>query len=136
MIDIKIKGIPVNIYRKAKAAHLRIGRRGEKIASSFLASRNFDIILRNYRCSSGEIDIIARDGSTICFVEVKTRRHNSKSRPARGLTEKQRKRIRKAANHYMNKINNPLMPFRFDLLEVILSPWDIRELRYWKGEIR
>lgn len=120
---------------KAKNAHLRVGRRGEKMAASFLASRNFDIILQNYRCSSGEIDIIARDGSTLCFVEIKTRRHKSKSRPARGLTAKQRERIRKAAKHYIHKINNPVMPYRFDLVEVILSPWDIRELRYWKGEI-
>ncbi len=119
-------------FRLAKTAHLRLGRRGENIAVSFLKNRGFDIIMRNYKCSSGEIDIIARDGAVICFVEVKTRRHNSKCRPAAGLGEKQKRRINKTALHYLSEIDRQQSVFRFDLAEVIISRWDTKEFRYWK----
>jgi putative endonuclease len=118
-------------FHKSRTAHLRLGRRGERTACRFLRGRNFDILLRNYRTSSGEIDLVARDGMILCFIEVRTRRSTSKSRPAQGLSERQKKRICDAAMHYLGEISSPSVPYRFDLVEVILSGWALRELRHW-----
>ncbi|MFZ2655737.1 MAG: YraN family protein [Victivallales bacterium] len=119
-------------FARLRAGHLRLGRRGEDIASSFLKNKRYDILLRNYKVASGELDIIARDGSMICFVEVKTRHSGFKGRPAEGLSEKQRKRIRRAAMNYLREIGHPAVAYRFDLIEVMLSRWDVTELRHWK----
>ena len=118
-------------FHRIRTAHLRLGRRGENAACRFLNARNFDILLKNYRTSSGEIDIVARDGMTLCFIEVKTRRPTSKSRPAQGLSQHQKKRICAAAMHYLAEISSPSAPFRFDLIEVVMSRWRLRELRHW-----
>ncbi|HOW01581.1 MAG TPA: YraN family protein, partial [Rhodoglobus sp.] len=55
------------------AAKDALGRRGEEIAARYLASRGLAIVERNWRCPQGEIDLIARDGGELVFVEVKTR---------------------------------------------------------------
>jgi putative endonuclease len=119
-------------FRQAKTAHLRLGRRGENLACALLRSKNIEILCRNYKIKSGEIDIVTRDGGVIAFVEVKTRRHTTRSRPARGLTEKQKKRIYHAGMHYLKEIGNPKIVYRFDLIEVILSPFRLREARHWQ----
>ncbi len=119
-------------FKLARAAHIRLGRRGERLAAAFLRSRNYDIIVRDYRCDFGEIDIIARDGATFCFIEVKTRRSSSRSRPAEGLSEKQKFRIRRAATHYLAEIGMRDALRRFDLVELMLSGWDCTELRHWE----
>ncbi len=119
-------------FSRSRARHLRLGRRGEKLACSFLENRGYDILYRNYKVGSGEVDIVARDGSVICFVEVKTRHSGFRGRPAEGLSEKQRRRIRHAAMNYLREIGNPKVVYRFDLMELVLSNWDVEELRHWK----
>lgn len=120
-------------FVKLRAGHLRLGRRGETIVCRLLRSKRIDVLVRNYRCANGEIDIVARDGSVLCFVEVKTRRTGSRSRPAAGLSKRQKKRIRRAALTYMREIGRPRVPYRFDLVEVVLPRFGIRELRHWRG---
>ena len=117
-------------FSKAKAAHLKLGRRGEKIARRFLRSKGIDILLANYRNRHGEIDIIARDGRELCFVEVKTRRDSTRSRPEEGLSEKQLLRISQAAELYLHEIGDPSVVYRFDLIEIIIGNWDVKELIY------
>lgn len=119
-------------FARLRAGHLRLGRRGENIACSHLRNSGYDVLCRNYRVDAGEIDIIARDGSIICFIEVKTRHSKFKGRPSEGLTERQRRRIRRAAMSYLREIGNPKAVFRFDLMELVLSRWDVREFRHWK----
>ena len=58
---------------KAETPRSALGDRGENVAARYLRNRGFKIIVRNFRCELGEIDIIARDGKTLVFVEVKTR---------------------------------------------------------------
>jgi putative endonuclease len=120
-------------FRQARTAHLRLGKRGENLACSLLRTKNFEILCRNYKVKSGEIDIVARDGGIIAFVEVKTRRHTTRSRPARGLSEEQKKRIYRAGMRYLKAIGNPKVVYRFDLIEIILSPFRLREARHWQG---
>ncbi len=120
-------------FATLKTAHLRLGRRGENKVCEFLRSKGAIIIERNFRRLKDEIDIIALDGRNICFVEVKTRKAPLKTRPAWGLDDRQRKRIRRAAMHYLAEIGNPILPYRFDLAEVVFSRLDVIEFRYWQN---
>ena len=118
-------------YFSAKAKHIQLGARGEKIATKLLCSKNYDILCHNYKVKAGEIDLVARDGDTLVFIEVKTRRATTRSRPAEGLSSKQKKRIYRAAQSYLHQIGNPKVVYRFDLIEVILTRFGIREIRHW-----
>lgn len=120
-------------FKQAKNAHLRLGSRGEKLACRYLQNQNIEVLLRNYRNKRGEIDIIAREENTICFIEVKTRRLSSRTRPAAGFRYKQKLRISQSASKYLHEIGKPKVPYRFDLIEIVMGSWDIEELRYWKN---
>jgi len=120
-------------FKQAKNAHLRLGKRGENLACRFLILNNIEILLKNYRNKRGEIDIIARDGGTICFIEVKARSLSSRNRPATGLRPRQQLRISQAALQYLNEVGNPKVTYRFDLIEIVMGRWDICELRYWQN---
>ena len=130
----------MRITKKAKAAHIRLGERGENLACVYLYSKNIDILLRNYKSRKGEIDIIAKDGAELCFIEVKTRRWTTRSRPAEGLSREQELRISQAAHSYLHAIGNPEVVYRFDLIEIIIGRWDIQELyyrrEYFKGNMK
>ncbi|MCP3967316.1 MAG: YraN family protein [Lentisphaerae bacterium] len=118
-------------FKIARARHLRLGRTGENIAVRLLRSKNIDLLCRNYKVKTGEIDIVARDGEVLTFVEVKTRRFTTRSRPADGLRFKQKKRIYKAAMNYLKRINRPEVIYRFDLIEVIIGRFGPVEIRHW-----
>jgi len=115
----------------ARRRHLRLGRRGERMVCRLLRNLGAEVLLRNYRCPAGEIDLIARDGLTLCFIEVKTRRSGGTSRPAAGLHPRQQQRIRRAAQTYLREIGHPAVAWRCDLYEVIFGRWDLCELRHW-----
>jgi putative endonuclease len=123
-------------YKNAKARHIKLGMRGEAIAVEYLSAEKIEIICRNYKNKHGEVDIIARDGEVICFVEVKTRRSTTRSRPAEGLSEKQKKRITRSAGAYFHEIGDPKVVYRFDLIEIVLGALDVKELRYWRRHWR
>lgn len=120
-------------FKSAKARHLRLGRLGENTAGRLLASKNMLVLCRNYRTKAGEIDIVARDGRTLVFVEVKTLRRHRRGRPAENLKPTQKRRIYRAAMRYLREIDLPDVVYRFDLVEVVRSTWIIREARHWQG---
>lgn len=120
-------------YFSAKSKHLKLGDKGEKIAARLLVEKNYSILCRNFKVKSGEIDLVARDGENLVFIEVKTRRATTRSRPAEGLSSKQKKRIYRAAQNYLRQIDNPNVIYRFDLIEVILSRFRIHEIRHWEN---
>ena len=112
----------------ARAAHLVLGRRGEEAAVRLLLAKGYTILARNWRIRSGELDIVARDGRTLVFVEVKTRRRSGFYRPGDNLSLRQMRRNFRAALFYCRVIGKPLLPGRFDLIEVIASPRLIRNI--------
>ncbi|MDD3119430.1 MAG: YraN family protein [Victivallales bacterium] len=118
-------------FHLLRARHLRLGRRGEDLACRLLRGEGCDILCRNYRVRAGEIDIVARDGGILTFVEVKTRYVTTVARPAAGLNPRQELRIMAAARRYRQRIGNPRSPYRFDLIEVRLGRWGVVELRHW-----
>jgi len=117
-------------FFKAKAAHIRMGRRGEDAACRLLEWKGLEVLARDCKTPRGEIDIVARDGATLVFAEVKTKRASSRSRPAENLSRRQRARIYRAAFSYMKDIGSPAVPFRFDVIEVRMGAWGPKGIRH------
>ncbi|MCI8443463.1 MAG: YraN family protein [Provencibacterium sp.] len=100
----------------------RRGRFGEDYAAAWLKGRGAQLLERNWRCPLGEIDIIARMGDFLCFIEVKTRFSAALGAPEEAVGRGKRRRIAESAQHYL--LSHPkaaeLQP-RFDLASVILE---------------
>ncbi len=99
-----------------KEAHLELGLKGEDQALDFLIRLGYDIEATNYQKSKAEIDIIARDGNILVFIEVKTRK--SQLSPERSVTIRKQKLIVSAANAYQEDINYE-GEIRFDVITFI-----------------
>lgn len=94
------------------------GTIGETLASSYLASRGMTVIAKNYRRAGGEIDLIARDGETVVFVEVKARRSPRYGRPAEAVTPAKSRHIVRAALAYLQAQHWLDRPVRFDVIAI------------------
>lgn len=95
-----------------------LGERGERAAAARLRKAGMRIIVRNYRGGGGEIDLVARDGDTLVFVEVKTRRTGV---PAEAVDLDKQRRITRAAVHFLktHRLFEPGVPTRFDVAAVV-----------------
>ena len=94
------------------------GSQGEDLAVRFLQRQGFKILERNYACRSGEIDIIACEGDTVCFVEVKARSSDDYGGPQAAVTKKQMRRIVNAALFYLGRKGVPEVDCRFYVVAV------------------
>ena len=99
------------------------GARAEALAAAFLVARGLAIVERNFRCRRGEIDLIARDGETLVFVEVRLRTRRDFGDAAASITAAKRARIAAAALYYLARLART-PPCRFDavLLDALDSP--------------
>jgi putative endonuclease len=95
-----------------------LGAKGEEIAVRYLKSRGYRIIERNYRIRLGEIDIIARQGGDLVFVEVKTRSDNLFGSPFDSITAQKQKQLSKVALEYIGKQGCHDRPARFDVVGI------------------
>ena len=102
---------------------------GEEYTRKRLARRFYKILDTNYSCRFGEIDIIARRGEYICFVEVKTRSANAVERPVTAVDGNKQRRIITTAQHYLMAHPSGLQP-RFDIAEVITESGRVIEFNY------
>ena len=111
----------------------RLGVDAEAMAATFLEARGLTIVARNYRCRLGEIDLVARDGGTTVFVEVRRRASSSFGGAAASITSAKRLKLLKAARHYLSRL--PTMPeCRFDALLIEGEPPRIEWIRDAFGE--
>ena len=94
------------------------GSEGESAAAAYLKRKGYDIVGQNYSCRFGEIDVIARKGGYIVFVEVKTRKNEQFAAPREFVTYKKQERIIKTAMLWLQENDCELQP-RFDVIEVI-----------------
>ena len=99
--------------------HNDLGKRGEDLAAQFLEEKNYQLLERNWRHGRAELDIIAMDGKTMIFAEVKTRSDDIFERPENAVKNKKRGLMIKAAIGYMHKSKHE-NAIRFDILSVIL----------------
>ena len=116
-----------------RKAHLRLGRRGERLAVRLLREVGYDVLVRNFRSAAGEVDIVARDGETLCFVEVKTRRRIGRARPGAAVGRAKQKHIIRVAHRYLREIGRPHIRYRFDIVEIVLDGLRVRDARIWPG---
>ncbi|WP_194174867.1 YraN family protein [Desulfofundulus thermobenzoicus] len=99
-----------------------LGRRGEDDASRYLVSKGYRLVQRNFRCPAGEIDIIALDGRTMVFVEVRCRSTDSFGLPQESVGRQKQAKLRLAARHYLAAAGGHIGPLRFDVLALKYGP--------------
>jgi putative endonuclease len=115
---------------KARAAHLELGERGERVAVEYLIEHEgFEIVATNFRVPIGrglrgqkvtaEIDVIAYDEETLVFVEVKTRTSDEMIAPERAVDLRKQRQIARAARRYRRLMKIGDEPYRYDVATVI-----------------
>lgn len=97
------------------------GKKGEDICCKYLAEQGCEIIARNFRSPYGEIDVIAKCGDTIMFVEVKARTGNKFGSPAMAVDRKKQKKIIETAYFFITEGGISNMNYSFDVCEVFLK---------------
>jgi putative endonuclease len=100
--------------------HLETGKWGEKVAAKVLKKKGYKILGRRVHIGTrDELDLIARDGKVLVFVEVKTRASENYGSPISSVDRHKRHTLSRAAVRYIKKLKNPHIYFRFDVVEVV-----------------
>lgn len=99
-----------------------LGALGEAAAADYLRKRRYQVLAMNYRCRLGELDIVAQDGAETVFVEVKLRREGGYAPAAEYVTPVKQRRLRLAAESWLQENGGEDRPCRFDVMEVYLDP--------------
>ncbi len=102
-----------------------LGNNQEEAAVAYLKEAGYQIIARNYQIRGGEIDIIAQDGETLCFVEVRSRRSTNLGHPLESVTRSKQMHLIRAARHYLMAHPGLDCPMRFDVIGIVLNPYSI-----------
>lgn len=97
----------------------RFGRRSEDVAVKHLKKKGYKIVERNYRTRLGEIDIIAREGRSLAFIEVKARHSTSFGNPKWALTPKKQMKISMVALEYLKRTGQSSAKARFDVVTIL-----------------
>ena len=98
------------------------GTRGESLAVKALKKKGYKILEKNYRSKLGEIDVIARDGGVLAFVEVKARRTDRFGDPKLAVTPQKQRKISMVALEYLKKTGQIEKEARFDVVAIRLLP--------------
>jgi putative endonuclease len=128
----------VNLFEKIRARladqqepeHLRRGKLGELEAKKHLQKLGLKFLTANFRSERGEIDLVFRDDDCLVFVEVKTRSSEEWTRPAAAVDARKKRLLSQTALDYLQRLRNPAVKFRFDIVEVLLSDGRVREVRH------
>lgn len=102
-----------------------LGAAGEAAAAVYLARCGMQVVVRNWRCRLGEIDIVARDGAVLVFCEVKTRRSVGFGHPLEAITVAKQARLRRLAGQYLAETGSSAAAVRIDAVGIL-----------WHGENR
>ncbi len=99
---------------------LELGRRGEELALKMIKRLGYKCIARNYRCALGEVDLIAKDGDTLVFIETKTRKGASLAYAKEAIDARKKRQLSKVALAFMKANNCCEVKSRFDVVAVTL----------------
>ena len=131
------------------ASHLEIGRRGEELAAAYLLQAGYRIVAANFSVPVGrnragavitvEIDLVAYDRETLCFVEVKSRASDWFAPPEANVDRRKQRQVARAARVYRRMFDLTGAPYRYDVITVVLpaegdnaAEFEIQLLRnYW-----
>ena len=111
---------------------LELGRRGEELAAAFLLQNGFQIVATNFTLPVGrnrkdavvnvEVDLVAYEGPTLCFVEVKTRASDWFAAPSTNVDLRKQRQIIRAAHAYRRMFGLTNTPYRYDVVSIVLPP--------------
>jgi len=101
---------------------IRTGKKGEDIAVAYLKKEGYDILERNYRCLFGEVDVVAKDGDTVVFVEVKSRRSEQFGEPQMAVGLEKQRKLSRISLKYLEERHLYPCNARFDVVAVKILP--------------
>ena len=124
----------VRVPEPKRAQHFELGARGESLAIEHLERLGYRIVAANFSLPIGrntrdvivnaEIDVVAYDGPTLCFIEVKTRASDEFAPPQTNVDLRKRRQIARAGRGYRRMFGLANAPFRYDVVTVVLKPND------------
>lgn len=109
------------------------GRHGEQLATDHLEARGYRILDRNWRCSQGELDLVAEDDGTLVFVEVKTRSGIGFGDPAEAVTPRKLARIGRLAGAWCAEHRPRSRRMRVDVVGIVVRPGGEVRLQHLRG---
>jgi putative endonuclease len=104
-----------------------VGVDGEAAAAAWYQARGYEIVARNWRCNDGELDVVARRGSTLVFCEVKARTSNRFGTPFEAVTAAKQRKLRGLALRYLRDTGTRTRDFRFDVAAVTAEGVEVLE---------
>ena len=110
-----------------------LGVKGEAAAVGYLQRIGMDIIDQNWRCTTGEVDVIALDGEDLVFIEVKTRRTTSAGTPEEAVSPTKQKRLARLARTYVAHAGIDTPSIRFDVIAIRVLSHDRALLRHHRA---
>lgn len=106
------------------------GDDGERKAARYLKRKGLKILARQWAGQFGEIDLIARDGQTIVFVEVKTRRPDPGSRPEEAVNLRKQRQLTRAAHEWIKRYGRDGWSYRFDVVAIVVPAEGEAEIKH------
>lgn len=107
------------------AEHLAIGQSGEDLATAWLKEKGMRVLVRNFRCPGGEIDLVCEDESTLVFVEVKTRTTVNYGVPGQAVDRNKTRKMIRAAMTYLSQKKAWDRSCRFDFVGIVFQAGEI-----------
>lgn len=112
---------PLREFPSLTQARLELGRYGEDLAYKRIKRLGYRKIIRNYRCPLGEVDLIANDGDTLVFIEIKTRRGKPTGYAKEAVDARKQRQLSKVALAYMKSNNCSDAKARFDVIAISIK---------------
>ena len=94
------------------------GRRGEEVAAAYVAALGYRVVIRNFRCRAGEIDLVAVDRDTIVFIEVRSRTGDGRGTPLESVDGRKQAQVGRVARYFLTARGWHERPARFDVVGV------------------
>jgi putative endonuclease len=110
-----------------------LGDRSEQLAARYLRRQGLRILEMNHRCQLGEIDIVAKEGETVVFVEVKSKTSRERGRPEEMITAAKRRKLTDLASAYLGRRGRRRGSARFDVVTILWGPGGEKTLKYYRN---
>jgi putative endonuclease len=118
-----------------RAAHLELGRRGEEAAFFYLRRRGYIVVARDWRSGKvrGDLDLVAWEGETLCFIEVKTRGSRNVATAESAVDHDKARVLRRIARHYLLALPDTPDQVRFDVLSIYYEAQKAADIQLFRG---